>query len=117
MRMSWRSASALVALGVLGAVGVLVWPASTAAVSEPQKPAARPFGAACSVYVEGSTATAHCHNPYLDTDRVQLHVECERWWDVDADSAPVDLGPTGRATLTERCWKEIRSVRVSHLRR
>ncbi|MER7817545.1 hypothetical protein [Streptomyces sp. NPDC096153] len=112
MRTSWRSAS------VLGVLGVLVWPASTAAVSEPPgEPAPRPFGAACSVYVEGSRATAHCHNPYLDTDRVQLHVECERWWDVDSDSTPVDLGPTGRATLSERCWKEIRSVWVSHLRR
>ncbi|MFJ6630577.1 hypothetical protein ACIQMR_04075 [Streptomyces sp. NPDC091376] len=112
MRTSWRSAS------VLGVVAALVCPAPTAAVSQAHREsAARPFGADCSVYVEGSRATAYCHNPYMDTDRVQLHVECERWWDVDADSKPVELGPTGRATLSERCWKEIRTVWVSHLRR
>ncbi|WP_173263326.1 hypothetical protein [Streptomyces pacificus] len=116
--MPWRSATVLGVPGALLALGTLVWPAApTAAVSEPYRPEPRPFGAACSVYVEGSRATAHCHNPYLDTDRVQLHVECARWWDVDADSAPVNIGPTGRATLTERCWKEIGSVWVSHLRR
>ncbi|MGW7367816.1 hypothetical protein ACWGI8_31430 [Streptomyces sp. NPDC054841] len=111
MRTSWRSASAL---GVLVA---FLWPVPSAASQARGESAPQPFGADCSVYVEGSRATAYCHNPYLDTDRIQLHVECERWWDVDADSKPVDLGPTERAELSERCWKEIRTVWVSHLRR
>ncbi|GAA4925267.1 hypothetical protein ACFPM3_30765 [Streptomyces coeruleoprunus] len=72
------------------------------------------FGASCRTTIEGSQVTAHCHNPYPRTDRVQLHVECDRWWDVDADSRPVDIGPTAYAELTERCWKEVRSAWLSH---
>ncbi|WP_243869764.1 hypothetical protein [Streptomyces liangshanensis] len=70
--------------------------------------------ATCRTRVEGSRATASCHNPYPVTDRVRLHVECARWWDVDADSAPVELHPAGYVQLSDRCWKEVRSVWVSH---
>ncbi|MEL3947962.1 hypothetical protein ACFWZT_18895 [Streptomyces alboflavus] len=76
----------------------------------------RPFGAECRSSVQGSTAVAYCHNPYPETDRVRLHIECDRWWDVDSDSAPVAAGPAGTVRLTGRCWKEIRSVWVSHQR-
>ncbi|WP_329458495.1 hypothetical protein [Streptomyces sp. NBC_01497] len=70
--------------------------------------------AACTTRVTGSHAVADCHNPDPATDRVRLHVECARWWDIDADSAPVDVPPAGYARLTERCWKEIASVWISH---
>ncbi|NUK26455.1 hypothetical protein HRW16_23985 [Streptomyces lunaelactis] len=119
MRTTWCSASVLVSLTAL------LW-ATPTAVSQPriEEPKSRSqsqsqsqpgtFEADCRTVVEGSRATAYCHNPYPETDRVQLHVECERWWDVDADSAPVSIGPAGYAELTERCWKEIREVWVSH---
>ncbi|WP_236245388.1 hypothetical protein [Streptomyces sp. CC210A] len=70
--------------------------------------------ARCGTTVEGSRVTAHCHNPYPRTDRVQLHVECARWWDLDVDSAPVDVPPTAHVQLTERCWKEVRAVWLTH---
>lgn len=76
----------------------------------------RPFGAECRSSVQGSTAVAYCHNPYPETDRVRLHIECDRWWDVDSDSAPVAAGAAATVRLTGRCWKEIRSVWVSHQR-
>lgn len=75
-----------------------------------------PFGASCRTAIEGSSVTAFCHNPYPATDRLQLHVECARWWDVDSDSAPVEAGPAGYVRLTGRCWKEIASAWVSHAR-
>ena len=75
-----------------------------------------PFGAECRTGVEGSQAVVWCHNPYPDTDRVRLHVECARWWDVDTDTAPVDAGPARTVRLTGRCWKEIRAVWVTHAR-
>ena len=74
----------------------------------------RPFGAACRTAVSGSHAVAYCHNPYVDTDAVQLHIECARWWDVDTDGAPVAVGPAVTVRLTGRCWKEIRAVWVTH---
>ncbi|MDN3297817.1 hypothetical protein QWM81_28015 [Streptomyces ficellus] len=70
--------------------------------------------ASCRTSVEGSRVTAYCHNPYPRTDRVQLHVECDRWWDIDSDSAPVAIGPTAYAELTQRCWKEVRDAWISH---
>ncbi|MGW1882070.1 hypothetical protein [Streptomyces sp. NPDC001970] len=100
----------------LGVLATLLLPGSAAAALSPGESTPRPFGADCDVVVEGSRATAYCRNSYLDTDRVQLHVECARWWDVDADSRPVDVAPTAHATLTERCWKEIRTAWVSHVR-
>lgn len=74
----------------------------------------QPFGAECRTTVTGSHAVAYCHNPYVDTDRVRLHIECDRWWDIDSDGAPVGAGPAETVRLTGRCWKEIRSVWVSH---
>ncbi|GGK03139.1 hypothetical protein GCM10011583_38600 [Streptomyces camponoticapitis] len=75
-----------------------------------------PFGASCRTAAEGSVVTAFCHNPYPETDRVQLHIECARWWDVDSDSAPAEARPAGYVRLTGRCWKEIESAWVSHAR-
>ncbi|WP_329215945.1 hypothetical protein OG352_09480 [Streptomyces sp. NBC_01485] len=73
-----------------------------------------PFGAECRTSVDGSHVVAYCHNPYADTDRVTLHIECDRWWDLDADGAPTDAGPAVTVRLTGRCWKEVRSAWVSH---
>ncbi|ANP54233.1 hypothetical protein J2Z21_006405 [Streptomyces griseochromogenes] len=72
------------------------------------------FGATCRTAVHGSHVVAYCHNPYVDTDRVRLHIECDRWWDIDTDSAPVDTGPAMTVRLTGRCWKNVRSVWISH---
>ncbi|MFF3398632.1 hypothetical protein ACFYW6_08955 [Streptomyces sp. NPDC002659] len=110
---TWRSAF------VPATVTVLVW-AAPAAVCQPHRqepePPPRPqrYEADCRTVIEGSRATAYCHNPYPSIDRVRLHVECERWWDIDADSAPVEVGPAGYAELADRCWKEIGAVWVSH---
>ncbi|WP_443047589.1 hypothetical protein [Streptomyces sp. NBC_00354] len=83
----------------------------------PEPPAARElFGADCDTLIEGSHVTATCHNGYPETDLVRLHVECDRWWDLDADSAAVAVGPAGRVELTGRCWKEVRSAWVTHQR-
>ncbi|MCZ0979172.1 hypothetical protein O1L60_08550 [Streptomyces diastatochromogenes] len=84
-------------------------PAGAPAAGEPQD-----FEASCRTLVEGSHVTAHCSNPYPRTDRVRLHVECARWWDVDTDSAPVEVGPADYAQVTGRCWKEVRSAWVTH---
>jgi hypothetical protein len=79
------------------------------------KPAvSQPFGAECRTTVTGSHAVAYCHNPYVAADRVSLHIECDRWWDIDSDSAPVEAGPAMTVRLTGRCWEEIRSAWVSH---
>ncbi|MFI6081935.1 hypothetical protein ACIBBB_13310 [Streptomyces sp. NPDC051217] len=75
-----------------------------------------PFGASCRTAAEGSLVTAFCHNPYPETDRVQLHIECARWWDIDSDSAPAEARAAGYVRLTGRCWKEIESAWVSHER-
>jgi hypothetical protein len=72
------------------------------------------YTASCRTSVEGSLVTAYCHNPYPHTDRVRLHVECDRWWDIDSDSAPVEVVPTAYAELTERCWKEVRAAWITH---
>ncbi|WP_405755425.1 hypothetical protein [Streptomyces sp. NBC_00073] len=74
------------------------------------------FGADCDTVIEGSQVTATCHNAYPETDLLRLHVECDRWWDVDADSAATAVGPAGRIELTSRCWKEVRSAWVTHQR-
>ncbi|MEU6983362.1 hypothetical protein ABZ946_08040 [Streptomyces sp. NPDC046324] len=107
------SAAALLAgLGVAAEVS-----AAPAPAEEPPGPVVREpenFGASCQTVVEGSRVTAYCQNPYPTTDRVQLHVECDRWWDVDTDSTPVDVGPTAYAQLTGRCWKEVRSAWLTH---
>jgi hypothetical protein len=74
----------------------------------------QPFGSACWTTIRGSRVVAYCHNPYVETDRVRLHVECARWWDVDTDSAPEEAGPAMTVRLTGRCWKEVRTVWISH---
>ncbi|MGI5399888.1 hypothetical protein ACQEVG_10625 [Streptomyces sp. CA-135486] len=113
MRPTWRYAS------VLAAVTVTLWTAPLAASQQHRdkpkpEPKAQAFEADCRTVIDGSRATAYCHNPYPATDRVQLHIECGRWWDIDVDSAPVDIAPAGYAELTDRCWKEISSVWISH---
>lgn len=85
-------------------------------VQPPRTPARDLFGADCDTEISGSQVTAYCHNAYPETDRVRLHVECDRWWDVDGDSAAVAVGPAGRVELAGRCWKEVRSAWVSHQR-
>jgi hypothetical protein len=84
-------------------------PVTAPAAEEPEN-----FGASCRTVVQGSTVTAHCQNPYPRTDRIRLHVECERWWDIDSDSAPVEVGPADYGTITGRCWKEVRSAWITH---
>lgn len=66
----------------------------------PSKPPARElFGADCDTVIEASQVTAYCHNSFPRTDLVRLHVECDRWWDIDGDGAAVAVGPMrpGRA--------------------
>jgi hypothetical protein len=89
--------------------------------AEPPAPPARPaardlFGADCATEIQGSQVTASCHNAYPETDLVRLHVECDRWWDVDGDGAAVAVRPAGRVELVGRCWKEVRAAWVSHQR-
>ncbi|WP_225802307.1 hypothetical protein [Streptomyces sp. NK15101] len=84
-------------------------PATAPATGEPED-----FGASCRTLVEGSRVTAHCSNPYPRADRVRLHVECDRWWDLDGDSAPVEVGPADYVQVTGRCWKEVRSAWITH---
>lgn len=74
------------------------------------------FGAECRTTVDGSQVTTYCHNPYAAADRVRLHIECARWWDLDTDGAPADVGPAVTVRLTGRCWKEVGAVWVSHQR-
>ncbi|MFI5621090.1 hypothetical protein [Streptomyces sp. NPDC051567] len=84
---------------------------------QPRPPTgAQLFGADCDTEIDGSQVTAHCHNGYPRTDLLRLHVECDRWWDVDVDGAAVALDPAGRTELVGRCWKEVRSAWVSHRR-
>ncbi|MBV2355078.1 hypothetical protein KUM39_11985 [Streptomyces sp. J2-1] len=74
------------------------------------------FGASCRTAVDGSHVVAYCHNPYVDTDRLRLHIECAQWWDIDTDTAPVDDGAAMTVRLTGRCWNEVASAWVSHQR-
>ncbi|MFD5266131.1 hypothetical protein [Streptomyces sp. NPDC058335] len=74
------------------------------------------LAAECRTSVDGSRVTAYCHNPYAVTDRVRLHIECARWWDLDTDGAPADVGPAVTVRLTGRCWKEVGAAWVSHQR-
>ncbi|MFF0451038.1 hypothetical protein ACFYT4_32435 [Streptomyces sp. NPDC004609] len=112
---------------VLAAVAILVWTTPDAVsgvltgsrgapAGEPRTSVKPPpvYEADCRTEIEGSRAVAYCHNPYPATDRVQLHVECERWWDVDVDAEPAEVGPAQYQQLTDRCWKEIRAAWVSH---
>ncbi|GGL82568.1 hypothetical protein GCM10010129_27900 [Streptomyces fumigatiscleroticus] len=114
MRPSRRLASVTVAVAVFGVLALPYEARPHARVHTGERPAAEPFGATCMTRVTGSRVTAHCHNPYPGTDRVSLHVECARWWDLDGDGDPVEAGPAQTVRLTGRCWKEVGSAWVSH---
>ncbi|MFF9026094.1 hypothetical protein [Streptomyces iakyrus] len=115
MRLSRRTASA--SLAAVALVLTLAYEAVPhARVPADEGEPADPFGAACRIRVTGSKVTAYCHNPYPETDRVSLHVECVRWWDIDTDSSPVEAGPAQTVRLTGRCWKEVGDVWISHRR-
>ena len=85
-----------------------------ARVDESGAAASELFGASCRSRVTGSRVATYCHNPYPRTDGVRLHIECDPWWDLDSDGAEVEVGPAQTVRLTGRCWKEVRSVWVSH---
>ncbi|MEU6913796.1 hypothetical protein [Streptomyces olindensis] len=114
MRLSRRTASLSLAVALLMTLAHEAVP--HARVPAGDQESAEPFGAACRVRVTGSTVTAHCHNPYPETDRVSLHVECARWWDIDTDSSPVEAGPAQTVRLSGRCWKEVDEAWISHRR-
>ncbi|MCX4975626.1 hypothetical protein [Streptomyces sp. NBC_00620] len=112
MRLSRHVAPLLAAAALVTALPSDAVPHARVGSENPAVP--QPFGAECRTTVTGSHAVAYCHNPYVDTDRVRLHIECDRWWDIDSDGAPVGAGPAETVRLTGRCWKEIRSAWVSH---
>ncbi|MEU3853190.1 hypothetical protein [Streptomyces sp. NPDC029554] len=112
MRLSRRTASLSLAVALVMTPAYEAVPRARVPAGEQER--ADPFGAACRIRVTGSTVTAHCHNPYPETDRVSLHVECARWWDLDTDSTPVAAAPAQTVRLTGRCWKEVGEVWISH---
>ncbi|MFJ7153062.1 hypothetical protein ACIQVT_33510 [Streptomyces sp. NPDC100445] len=112
MRLSRSFAPVTVALALVLSLPYDALP--HARVSDGKPPAPSRFGSSCRTSVHGSRVVAYCHNPYVDTDRVRLHIECARWWDIDTDSAPVDAGPALTVRLTGRCWKEVGTVWISH---
>ncbi|MEU4089365.1 hypothetical protein [Streptomyces aureus] len=125
MRLSRRFAPVFAAVALVLAVPHDAMPHPRAGgVSQGSRPAGgdtagppavpQPFGAECRTVVSGSHVVAYCHNPYVGTDRVALHVECARWWDIDTDSDPVEVGPAMTVRLTGRCWEEIRTVWITH---
>ncbi|WP_320780796.1 hypothetical protein [Streptomyces sp. CRN 30] len=112
-----RSARRLAAAATVTAVLALPYGAAAHARvddGDGDAPSARYPGAECRVRTTGSRVTAHCHNPYPRTDRVSLHVECARWWDLDSDGTPVAARPAETVRLTGHCWKEVGSAWVSH---
>ncbi|WP_262061886.1 hypothetical protein [Streptomyces sp. STR69] len=116
MRLSRSLASVTAAVAL---VISLAYEAMPHARVEARKPAAAPqlFGAACRTTVHGSHVIAYCHNPYPLTDRVALHIECDRWWDIDSDGTGIDAGPAQTVRLAGRCWEDVRAVWVSHQKR
>ncbi|GAA2427588.1 hypothetical protein GCM10010388_13880 [Streptomyces mauvecolor] len=88
--------------------------AATAPDPAPAVAPPAPFGAACRTSVQGSHVIAYCHNPYPDADLVRLHTDCANWWDLDADTSPVEVGPGQTVRLDDRCWKDVRAVWVTH---
>ena len=101
MRLRYRIGTVLAALALVAA--------GADSVAAPE-----PFGAGCRVRVDGSQVSATCHNPYPVVDRVALHIECDRWWDIDTDTAPRATEPAQTVRLAGRCWKEVRGAWVSH---
>ncbi|MFB6845478.1 hypothetical protein ACFCXS_11550 [Streptomyces sp. NPDC056373] len=114
MRLSRRTASVSLAVVLLLTLAYEAVPHARVPAGERASP--DPFGAACRIRVTGSKVLVYCHNPYPETDRVSLHVECARWWDIDTDSAPIEAGPAQTVRLTGRCWKEVADVWVGHRR-
>jgi hypothetical protein len=112
VRLSRSLASVTAAVGLVLSLSYDAEPHARVGVRKSAEP--EPFGAACRSSVTGSHVIAYCHNPYPRTDRVSLHIECDRWWDVDSDGTPVEAGPAQTVRLTGRCWKEVRSVWISH---
>ncbi|MEW2118262.1 hypothetical protein AB0945_24335 [Streptomyces sp. NPDC005474] len=112
MRLSRSFAPLLVAVALVATVPDEAVPHARVEAGQPERP--EPFGAGCYTRVTGSEVTAYCHNPYVAVDRVRLHIECDRWWDLDSDGTPVEAGPAETVRLTGRCWKEVRSAWVSH---
>ncbi|MEH0422235.1 hypothetical protein [Streptomyces sp. B21-083] len=118
MPLSRGFAPLLVAVALITTLPYEAVPAvSHARVDGRQGERPEPFGSTCYTRVTGSKVTAYCHNPYVAADRVWLHIECDRWWDLDSDGSAVEAGPAQTVRLTGRCWKEVRSVWVSHQRR
>ncbi|MFJ2136794.1 hypothetical protein ACIOMQ_39435 [Streptomyces sp. NPDC087845] len=117
-RRTWAlPAASMVVAGLVAPWGVSVISVAGragAGASAPDAPLPDPAGSECRTSVRGSRVVAYCHNPYPSTDRVQLHTECRRWWDIDADAAPVDVGPGRTVRLDDRCWKEVGSVWITH---
>ncbi|MEU6017305.1 hypothetical protein ABZ826_25635 [Streptomyces sp. NPDC047515] len=107
------AASAAVA-ALAAPVGITVAGRTGTGAPAPAAPTPEPSGAECRTSVQGSRVVAYCHNPYPSTDRVQLHTECRRWWDIDADATPVDVKPGQTVRIDDRCWKEIGAVWVTH---
>jgi hypothetical protein len=109
---------------LLGALALLLWaapgavpqghPGPRAGSGSGRDKAPGAYEADCRTEINGSRAYAYCHNPYPSIDVVRLHVECERWWDLDMDSAPAVVGPAEYVELTDRCWKEVRAVWITH---
>jgi hypothetical protein len=117
VRLSRRFAPVLAAVALVMAVPSDAMPHSRvegANGASRRADAPQPFGATCRTTVTGSHVVAYCHNPYVGTDHVSLHIECARWWDIDTDGVPVDVGPAMTVRLTGRCWKEIREVWITH---
>ncbi|HCA88327.1 MAG TPA: hypothetical protein DEQ61_24400 [Streptomyces sp.] len=85
-----------------------------AAGRTPGQAAERAYEAVCRTEVTGSRATADCHNPYPVVDRVRLHIECDRWWDLDVDTGPVEVGPAQTVRLSAGCWMPVRAAWVTH---
>jgi hypothetical protein len=112
VRLSRSVASATVAVSLVLSLAYEAVPHARVERREAAEPEL--FGASCRSRITGSHVIAYCHNPYPLADRVSLHIECDRWWDLDFDGAPVVAGPAQTVRLTGRCWKEVRSVWVSH---
>ena len=123
MRLSRRFAPAFLALALLTVLPYDALPqmrgkhaASPARADAGKSADPQPFGSECRVRVTGAHVVAYCHNPYPGTDHVSLHIECDPWWDLDTDTAPVDAGPAMTVRLTGRCWKAVRSAWITHRR-
>jgi hypothetical protein len=114
-RRTWALPAAAAAVAALLApVAVSAANRAASGSAAPRAPSPEPSGAECRTTVDGSRVVAYCHNPYPSVDLVQLHAECSRWWDVDADGIAVAVQPGRTVRLEDRCWKEVAKAWVSH---